>query len=236
MTAAAAGKDPRSWVSPWPSTAYQGPIKSGSVLYRGAVVARNTSGEWVPASADNSLIVYGFARLADADSITGTGSNEIVVDSGCKLLTGSGLAQTDEGATVYVVDDSTWSLSSSSGARPIMGKVIKYVSATAAYIAIDPNFSEARRAPWMQTGTATLASGTATVSTGIVLTSASEVIPIETVAITGSTNFASLRELKASRVTGNAGTASMVLEAVGSDGAKDTDAAGAIRFVILTPQ
>lgn len=236
MTAAAAGSDPDTWVSPFTSTAYQGPVKSAAVIYRGAVVAKNTSGEWVPASADNSLICYGFPRLADADSITGTGSNEIVVDTGCRVLATSGLAQTDEGKVVYAVDDSTFSTSSSSGARPIMGRLMKFISATSGAVAVDPNYNEDKRAPWMQTGTATLASGTATVSAGIVLSSTSEVIPIETVAITGSTNFASLRELKASRVTGNAGTASMVLEAVGADGAKDTDAAGAIRFIILTPQ
>lgn len=92
------------------------------------------------------------------------------------------------------------------------------------------------KAPAMQVGAATLASGTATVNTGIVVAANSEVIPIAIGAITGSTNYGGLRELKSSRVNGAAGTGTIVLEAVGADGAKDADAAGAIRFVILTPQ
>lgn len=91
-------------------------------------------------------------------------------------------------------------------------------------------------APAMQAGNATLVSGTVTVNTGITVATASEVIPVAIGAITGSTNFAGLRELKASRVNGAPSTGTIVLEAVGSDGAKDVDAAGAIRFVILTPQ
>lgn len=91
------------------------------------------------------------------------------------------------------------------------------------------------QAPGFQTGAATLSSGTITVNTGITVAANSEVIPIEIGAITGSTNFASLRELKASRVNGGPGVGTIVLEAVGDDGAKDADAAGAIRFVILTP-
>ncbi len=141
MTARSSGYDPRTWVSPFPSTAYQKPIKNGEVLYRNAVVAVNASGEWVEASADATLVVYGFLRLADADSITGTGTNEIIVDTGCKLLVGSGATQASEGATVYAADDATWSLSSSGGTLPVMGRMMKYVSSTLAYIAIDPMLS-----------------------------------------------------------------------------------------------
>lgn len=236
MTAKSSGDKPASWVSPWPSTAYQKPIKSGSVIYNNAVVAMDSSGEWVPASADNTLVVHGFARLIDADSITGDGTKELIVDSGCKLLLSTGLTQADEGKTVYTVDDQTFSTSSSSGARPVKGKLVKVVDATHGYVAIDPIFSQLAQAPAMQAGAATLASGTATVNTGIYVSAASEVVPILTGAITGSTNFGSLRELKASRVAGAPGTGTIVLEAVGADGAKDTDAAGAIRFLIFTPQ
>ncbi len=141
MTILASGHKPASWASPWPSTAYQKPVKDGEVIFNNAVLAMNTSGEWEPASEDNTLVVYGFARLVDADSFTGDGTKEIIVDTGCKLLTGSGLAQSDEDATVYAVDDQTFSLDSDSGNRPPMGRLAKYVSSTKAYIAIDPVFS-----------------------------------------------------------------------------------------------
>ncbi len=143
MTQLGSGHKPASYPSPWPSTAYQAPIKSAEVIYCNAVVAKNASGEWVPASADNTLVCHGFARLIDKDSVTGDGTKEIVVDSGCKLLTfsGSSIVQADEGKTVYVVDDQTASLSSSSGTRPVSGKLIKFVSATSGYVAIDPTYS-----------------------------------------------------------------------------------------------
>lgn len=90
-------------------------------------------------------------------------------------------------------------------------------------------------APAMQTAAGTLVAGTATINTGIVITAAAEVLAFPTGVITGSTNYGSLRELKASRVNGGAGVGTIVVEALGADGAKDTDAAGAFRVVILTP-
>lgn len=91
-------------------------------------------------------------------------------------------------------------------------------------------------APAMQAVNATLASGTITIASGIVVAADSEVIPLVIGAITGSTNFGSLGELKASRVAGDDGVGTVVIQAYGADGALDADAAGAIRVLILTPQ
>lgn len=87
----------------------------------------------------------------------------------------------------------------------------------------------------MQAVNATLASGTITINSGITVSAASEVMPVLIGAITGSTNFASLSELKASRVNGAPGVGTVVIRALGSDGALDADAAGAIRVLIFTP-
>jgi hypothetical protein len=84
-----------------------------------------------------------------------------------------------------------------------------------------------------------MVSGTLTISTGIVIADNSEVIPVLRGAVTGSTNFGSLRELVSSRVAGAAGVGTVVIEAVGADGAKDADAAiasGLVHVIILTPQ
>lgn len=91
-------------------------------------------------------------------------------------------------------------------------------------------------APAMQAANATLVAGTVTINTGITVAADSEVVPVLIGAITGSTNFGSLSELKSSRVNGAPGTGTVVIRALGSDGALDADAAGAIRVVILTPQ
>lgn len=91
-------------------------------------------------------------------------------------------------------------------------------------------------APAMQAVDATLATGTITINSGIVVAADSEVIPVLIGALSGSTNFGSLGELKASRVVGGDGVGTVVIQAYGADGALDADAAGAIRVVILTPQ
>lgn len=98
--------------------------------------------------------------------------------------------------------------------------------------------AQALDVPKFQFGSVTLATGTATVNSGVTLKSTSEIIPYLTGAITGSTNFGSLRELKSSRVNGPAGTASFVIEAVDATGIKDADAAaaaGIVRYVVVTP-
>lgn len=87
----------------------------------------------------------------------------------------------------------------------------------------------------IQAGDATLASGTVTVNTGITVTTSSEVIPVGIGPLSGTTNLAGLYELKASRVAGGAGVGTIVLRAMGDDGAIDADAAGAIRYVIIEP-
>ncbi len=384
MTARTSGYDPRTWVAQLPSTTYQQILASGQVAFRNAVIALNSSGEFVEITgADPSLIAYGFHDLASADSLTGDGAKEAIVSSGCKLLVGSGLAQSDEGKTVFTVDDQTFSLSSNGGARPVMGVLRKFVSSTAGYVEIHPELSIARAAsalvaggasteltiasgavtatgshhtidteadgasdnldtisggaagrlylirpasaartvvirdvaasttgniytPFAQSislaeaedwallasdGTkmtvvgfrtaaangggagaivgllasltttdkasvvaavnevravaiqaikvqavdATLVSGTVTISTVVVVDADSEVVAFPKGVITGSTNFGCVRELIASRVTGIAGVANLVIEAVGADGAKDVDAAGAVRVLIFTP-
>lgn len=127
--------------------------------------------------------------------------------------------------------------------RPLVGPFNEITSMTCSKIMVgdgDPPVPMASLAaagvPILQAVNATLSSGTITVSTGIIVATNSEVIPVQINAITGSTNFGSLRELKASRVAGVAGVGTVVIEAVGNDGAKDTDAAGVVRIVILTPQ
>lgn len=85
--------------------------------------------------------------------------------------------------------------------------------------------------PAMQAVNATLVNGTVTINSGIVVAATSEVIAFPKGAITGSTNFGCVQELIASRSV----PGTIVIQAVGNDGAIDADAAGAVRVVILTP-
>lgn len=92
------------------------------------------------------------------------------------------------------------------------------------------------KVPGMQAVNATLASGTVTINTGITVAAGSEVVPQFIGDITGTTNLAGLREVKASRVNGAPGVGTIVVTAVGDDGLIDSDAAGAIRVLIFAPQ
>jgi hypothetical protein len=85
----------------------------------------------------------------------------------------------------------------------------------------------------LQIATGTLVAGEATINTNIVVTANSYVLAMPTANVTGSTNFACLSNTRASNVVGAAGVGSVLIRALGNDGAKDADAAGAfVAFII----
>jgi hypothetical protein len=200
---------------------------------------------------------------ARGTSVDNTGGNdgdlECDVDFGYEKLfypfandDGAPLTQADIGGTAYGLDDQTvtadptgasplgtpWVISDGSGTNLRAGVYVELpAGALAATIAsLLASAASAANAPTMQAVNATLASGTITINTGITVAANSEVIAYPKGAITGSTNFGCVRELVASRVAGAPGVGTLVIEAVGNNGALDSDAAGAIRVVILTPQ
>jgi hypothetical protein len=89
--------------------------------------------------------------------------------------------------------------------------------------------------PELQSFDLTLVTGTATNNTTAVVAARSEVIAYPIGAITGTTNFGCVHEVKASRVNGGAGVGVVVIQAKGNDGNIDADAAGVVRVNIFTP-
>lgn len=85
----------------------------------------------------------------------------------------------------------------------------------------------------LQIATGTLVAGEATISTNIVVTASSYVLAMPTANVTGSTNFGCLANIRASNVAGVAGVGSVLIRALGNDGAKDADAAGAFVALII---
>jgi len=85
----------------------------------------------------------------------------------------------------------------------------------------------------LQIATGTLVAGEATINTNIVVTANSYVLAMPTANITGSTNFGSLSNTRASNSVGGAGVGSVLIRALGNDGAKDADAAGAFVALII---
>lgn len=197
---------------------------------------------------------------ARGTSVDNTGGNdgdlECDVDFGHEKLfyplandTVAPIAQAHIGGIAYGLDDQTvtasptgaspvgtpWIISDGSGTNLRAGVYVE-LPAGALAARLEALALSTADAPTMQAVNATLASGTITISSGITVAANSEVIPLVIGAITGSTNFASLGELKASRVNGAPGVGTVVIQAYGANGALDADAAGAIRVVILTPQ
>jgi hypothetical protein len=220
-------------------TEYHLPAKN-VVWYSGEIVGMNLS-TGIAAPLDVGLVAMGVTPENTKRDLTGftTGAERIICQSGPLVVPQNGTIPVDSapGIPVYwVVASNAAALTSNSGANPFLGFLVRSPSLTAVHVDIRPeNSTGAPSVPAMQAVNATLALGTITISTGITVAANSEVIPLQIGAITGSTDFGSLRELKASRVNGAPGVGTVVIEAVGSDGAKDVDAAGAIRVVILTP-
>lgn len=224
-----------------PSEQFEAQMASAS-FFRGAIVGLDPATGFYNNMETGSPTLLAVGLLRHTYDNTG-GTERNVADPGVYELAGTFTVATDQGKRVYAIDNQTVSTSSNSGVRPYVGTIVQVTSTTKARVKITPS-AEAMAifagvgyggASGVQVVAGTLVAGTVTIAAGFTISAASEVVPIQTVAITGSTNFGSLRELKASRVTGAAGVATVVLEAVGADGAKDVDAAGAIRALILTP-
>jgi len=145
MTAKTSGSKPTSLLGPRQAHRYQKGVKSGEKIYNGALTSLDAvSGLWAGAvSTDPTQIVYGWADLCDVDSFdntAGTATTEMLVESGCKVITFASILITDEGKICYVADDQTGTLTPGG---PVMGIVQQYIDATHAYVSVDPIVNKA---------------------------------------------------------------------------------------------
>jgi hypothetical protein len=212
----------------------------------------------------HSIDTQGDAASDDLDTISGTVNGEIYLvrpqDAGRTVVIrdtggGTGNIRTPFAQSISLAELTDWAMLVSDGTNLTViafrtaaangggaGVIIGLLSAltttdkSTVVAALNEVKANAIAAPAYQAGTATLVSGTVDVATGITVAANSRVIPLMIGDITGSTNFAGLREIKSSRVNGAPGVGTIRLQAVGADGQLDADAAGAIDFVILTPQ
>lgn len=148
MTAKSYGQNPTTRPAPRGSHLYQEQVLSGEVIYNGAIVAKDEStGKWVEAtSTDDGNVVYGWAQLGDADNFNGTTAAtltpipEMLVRSGSVLVAFASVRESDEGRTVYVVDDQTGTLTP--GGK-IMGVLDKCETSTSGFVFVDPLVNKA---------------------------------------------------------------------------------------------
>lgn len=174
-----------------------------------------------------------------------------------KYAIGSAPAVTDVMSDLWIVDDETVSLTASGKSRA--GTLIEIdpdgdvwvlvdfaadsgdaavalAAAVAAQTDVDAVEAILGNVTKLQLATGTLVAGGAVLGGGggtITVTALTRAFPIPGAVVTGSTNFGSLAHLFASNVVGGPGTGAVTINALGSDGAKDTDAAGAFACLLI---
>ena len=123
-------------------------VKASTHVFLGALLALTLAGVLVPASADPSLRVVGYAD-AEADNSTGADGDLLLSPvRGALLVQNSAstdaLTDADVGRRCYVVDDRTVARSSNLGARPVAGRVVGITSAGVyVEVGVDPEATSA---------------------------------------------------------------------------------------------
>lgn len=104
------------------------PVAASTHIYQGSIVALNSAGYLVPASADASLHIVGVAQVEADNSPGAAGDIDCSVERGAfYFANGSSTAaivEGDIGRVVYAADDQTLSRINTSGTLPAIGKVL----------------------------------------------------------------------------------------------------------------
>ncbi|MHA1329611.1 MAG: capsid cement protein [Candidatus Hodarchaeales archaeon] len=115
------------------------PVAGSTTIYKGAIVAVNTStGYVVPASDAANRIVVGVA-VEKADNSSGSNGDKTVrvYRTGVFQFACSSADQTWVGKKVYAVDDNTVALAATTTNDVLVGTVVSYESSTLVKVAID---------------------------------------------------------------------------------------------------
>ena len=114
------------------------PVKAGAKIFAGGLVCVGSDGYAVPGSDTAGLKFAGVAR-AYADN-TGGASGAITVEAwrkGAFELSASGMAKSNAGDAVFVVDDQTVGVAATTTNDVPCGRISEFVSATSVYVDID---------------------------------------------------------------------------------------------------
>ncbi len=103
-------------------------VAASTKIYAGAMVAINASGYAVPASADNTLTVWGRCEKAVDNTSGSNGDLQVSVRVGVFFYasgtSGDAITKANVGSPCYVIDDHTVGLTDGSGARPKAGTIV----------------------------------------------------------------------------------------------------------------
>jgi hypothetical protein len=204
-------------------------IAAGETIYPGALVGMDASGNLEAATATSPRII----GWSDPDNGNQAATETIRVLEGAAYWEQTGTTITDAhiGLPVYCADDQTVTLDKGAGDAPEVG-IVSDVNASGVLVLTEHSVNSAlKNRPVIQSGVATLALGTIDVDTTIELRTTSRIFLTHNARPTGSTNYAGL--VVAARTDGAKATAAFTIEAVVAAGTIDSDAAGAVNWMIV---
>lgn len=114
------------------------PVKTGVKIYAGSIVAVGTDGYAIPGADTAGYRFVGVSR--DFVDNTGGASGALSVEvwrKGCFELASAGMARSNTGDKVYIVDDQTVGLAATTVNDVPCGMISEFYSATSVYVDID---------------------------------------------------------------------------------------------------
>lgn len=115
------------------------PVKASVTIYKGAIVAIDTSTGYVCPGTDATSRIFAGIAVEKADNSSGSNGDETVrvYRKGVFQLACSSAAQTWVGKKVYIVDDNTVALAATTTNDVLVGTVVSFESSTLVKVAID---------------------------------------------------------------------------------------------------
>lgn len=110
-------------------------MAASQTIYKGAMVAINTSGLAKPASNTANEVFIGIAAEKVISAASGTYEVPVYI-TGAFLLDATSLDQADVGKTVFVSDDQTVTDANAAANTVSVGVLLKYVSASKVWVEI----------------------------------------------------------------------------------------------------
>jgi hypothetical protein len=115
------------------------PVEEATKIFEGALVSVNAAGYAVNATDAANDIFVGVADITVDNTAGADGAETVHVrTSGVIDVVTSGLSQANVGDKVYVVDNQTVALAATTTNDVLVGKIVKFISATKVRVAITP--------------------------------------------------------------------------------------------------
>jgi hypothetical protein len=124
------------------------PVKGGSKIFAGALVAFDTDGDIIP-GADTAALVFAGVSLEYVDNTGGAdGALSVLVrrKGVYRMKSSAALTKANVGNKIFLVDDQTVGLAATTTNDVWCGVIAEYISSTEAWVDIEPAVNFGRNA------------------------------------------------------------------------------------------